>query len=83
MGHLARLQLVGRVTYYLGWISLICGALVHLGVGRAAFTAISLTKRNLFEVALVCFVICIASELRAAIPAEGEGKSVVKKPIAA
>jgi hypothetical protein len=83
MGHFARLQLVGRVTYYLGWISLACGALVHLGIGRAAFTAMSLTKRNLFEVAVVFFVICIASELRAAIPAESEAKSVVKRAAAA
>jgi hypothetical protein len=83
MGHLARLQLVGRVTYYLGWISLICGGLAHLRVGLAAFTAISLTKRNLFEVALVCFVICIASELRVVASAEGEGKNVVKRAAAA
>lgn len=83
MGHLARLQLVGRITYYLGWVSLICGALVHLGVGRTAFTAISLTKRNLFEVALVCFVICIASELRAVASAASEGKNVVKRAAAA
>ncbi len=83
MGHLGRLQLVGRVTYYLGWICLICGALVHLGIGRAAFTAMSLTKRNLFEVAVVCFVICIASELRATTPAESEARSTVKKPLAA
>jgi len=83
MGHLARLQLVGRITYYLGWITLVCGALVHLGVGRAAFAALELTKRNLFEVSVVCFVICIASELRAATPAESEARDVVKKPLAA
>ncbi len=83
MGHFARLQLVGRVTYYLGWISLVCGGLVHLGIGRAAFTAMSLNKRNLFEIAVVCFVICIASELRAATPAESEAKSVVKRAVAA
>jgi len=83
MGHLARLQLVGRVTYYLGWISLVCGALVHFGIGRAAFTAMSLTKRNLFEMSVVCFVICIASELRVVAPSESEAKSVLKKPIAA
>lgn len=70
MGHLARLQLVGRVTYYLGWISLLCGVLVHLGIGRTAFFAMSFTKRNLFEASVVCFVICIASELRASVPAE-------------
>jgi hypothetical protein len=83
MGHLARLQLVGRITYYIGWISLLCGALAHLGIGRAAFTAMSLTKRNLFEVALVCFVICIASELRATATGEGEAKNVVKRAAAA
>jgi hypothetical protein len=83
MGHFARLQLVGRVTYYLGWISLVCGTLVHLGIGRAAFMAMSLTKRNLFEIAVVCFVICIASELRAETPVESEAKSIVKKPLAA
>jgi hypothetical protein len=83
MGHLARLQLVGRITYYLGWISLVCGALVHLGIGRVAFTAMSLSKRNLFETAVVCFVICIASELRAATPTESEAKSVVKRAAAA
>jgi hypothetical protein len=83
MGHLARLQLVGRITYYLGWISLVCGALVHLNVGRAAFAAIDLTQRNLFEGSVVCFVICIASELRAAAPAASEAKDIVKKPLAA
>lgn len=83
MGHLARLQLVGRVTYYVGWISLICGALDHLNIGRTAFVAIRLTQRNLFEVAVVCFLICIASQLRAVIPAEGEVRDVVKKPLAA
>jgi hypothetical protein len=82
MGHLARLQLVGRITYYLGWLSLVCGALVHLGVARAAFAAISLTKRNLFEVSVLCFVICIASELRALGPIE-DAKGVVKRPLAA
>jgi hypothetical protein len=25
MGHFARLQLIGRVTYYLGWIALLWG----------------------------------------------------------
>ena len=65
MGHFARLQLIGRITYYIGWISLICGALLHLNIARSLFTAMSLTKRNLFEVSVACFVICIASELRA------------------
>ena len=65
MGHFARLQLVGRIAYYLGWISLVCGGLVQFNIGKAAFMALSLTKRNLFEVSVVLFVICMASQLRA------------------
>jgi hypothetical protein len=65
MGHFDRLQLVGRITYYLGWIALLCGGLVQLNIGKALFVAISLTKRNLFEVSVVLFIICLASELRA------------------
>jgi hypothetical protein len=65
MGHLARLQLIGKITYYIGWITLLCGGLLHLGIGNALFLTMHLTKRNLFEISVTCFVICIASELRA------------------
>jgi hypothetical protein len=65
MDHVARLQLIGRITYYVGWLALLCGALVHLNVARGMFMAINLSQRNLFEVSVACFVICIASELRA------------------
>jgi hypothetical protein len=65
MGHFARLQLVGRITYYVGWISLLLGGLAHFSVGRTLFLAMNLTKRNLFEVSLMLFVICMASQLRA------------------
>ena len=65
MGHVVRLQLIGRVTYYVGWIALVCGGLLHLNIGRTLFLAMSLSKRNLLEVSVVCFLICIASELRA------------------
>ena len=65
MDHVARLQLIGRVTYYVGWISLLCGGLLQLNMARSLFLAIGLSKRNLFEVSVACFVICIASELRA------------------
>jgi hypothetical protein len=70
MGHFARLQLVGRATYYIGWLALLCGALAHMNVGRPFFIAISLSQRNLFEVSVVSFLICIASELRLREPAE-------------
>jgi hypothetical protein len=83
MDRSARLHVVGKITYYLGWISLICGGLVHLGIGRAMFAALSLTKRNLFEVAVVCFVICLASEIRALGATEKEVPVIVKRPAAA
>ena len=75
MGHSARLQLVGRVTYYLGWITLFCGGLVQLNIGRAFFTSVSLTKRNLFEVSVMLFVICMASQLRALTLTGGQASS--------
>ena len=65
MSHVIRLQWIGRVTYYVGWIALVCGGLLPLNIATKLFLAMSLTKRNLFEVSVVCFLICIASELRA------------------
>ena len=83
MDRSARLHVVGKITYYLGWISLICGGVLHLGIGRALFTALSLTKRNLFEVAVVAFAICLASEIRAIGATEKEVPVIVKRPVAA
>jgi hypothetical protein len=83
MNHFVRLQLVGRVTYYIGWIALVCGGLVHLNVGRAVFQSINLTQRNLLKASVVCFVVCIASELRALVPVGNEMPSVVKRQAAA
>jgi hypothetical protein len=79
MDRSARLHLSGRVTYYVGWIALFCGGLVHLNMGTVLFTSIRLTQRNLLEVSLVSFLICIASEVRALASTEKELPSVVKK----
>jgi hypothetical protein len=65
MSHVIRLQLIGRVTYYIGWIALVCGGLFHLNIGTKLFLAMRLPQRNLLELGVVCFLICIASELRA------------------
>jgi len=65
MGHFARLQLIGRITYYAGWLALLGGALLHLNIARNFFLAMNLSKRNLFEASVVCFLICMASEVRA------------------
>jgi hypothetical protein len=65
MDRFARLHLVGRITYYVGWLALACGGIVHLDIAKVAFQNVGLSQRNLFEVSVVCFLICIASELRA------------------
>ena len=65
MSHVIRLQLIGRVTYYVGWIALVCGGLLHLNLATKLFLAVNLTQRNLLEASVVFFLICIASELRA------------------
>ncbi|HEV2716689.1 MAG TPA: hypothetical protein VGU64_15615 [Terriglobales bacterium] len=89
MGHFVRLQLIGRVTYYVGWIALVCGGLVHFEIARALFAALSVNKRNLFELSVVCFLICMASELRALALTLGkdeersETTSAARRPVAA
>ncbi len=65
MEHFARLQFIGRVTYYLGWIAAVCGGLAHVHLATRMFISINLTQRNLFEASVLFFLICTASELRA------------------
>lgn len=79
MDRFSRLQWIGRVTYYVGWIALVGGGLLQLNLGRALFTAINLSKRNLYEVGVACFLICIASEIRARESAGKEMSGVLKK----
>lgn len=83
MGHFARLQLVGRITYYLGWIALLCGGLAHLYIGRPLFAALSVNKRNLFEISVILFVICMASQLRALTLANSQASGAGKREMAA
>lgn len=79
MGHIARLQLVGRITYYIGWLTLVCGGLVHVNIARTLFTKMDLSQRNLFEASVICFLICVASELRAHADTSEAAPSIVKK----
>jgi hypothetical protein len=83
MDRSVRLRLVGKITYYIGWISLVCGGLVQLNIAKSLFVAMSLSKRNLFEISVASFIICVASEVRALVPGEKELPSVVKRPAAA
>jgi hypothetical protein len=82
MDHTGRLQLIGKVTYYTGWIALLCGGAVHFNIANRLFVGIGLSQRNLFELGVVCFLIAIASELRArdsASPASKETSGGLKK----
>ena len=54
--------------------ALVCGSLVHFRVVGPLFDAMNLTKRNLFEASIVCFLICMASELRALVPGSEHSK---------
>jgi len=83
MSHFVRLQLVGRVTYYLGWIALVVACLVHLNVGYGFFMSIGLSQRNLFELSVVSFLICIASELRTIASSEKEVAQPLVRKVAA
>lgn len=84
MSHAALLQLVGRITYYLGWIALLAGCLVHVNIGKGLLLGIHLSQRNLFELSVVSFLICIASELRVIAGSEQEvaQSSVVRRAAA-
>lgn len=79
MSHIIRLQLIGRVTYYVGWIALVCGGLQQFNIANKLFLAVHVSKRNLFEAGVMCFLICIASELRAHVLPGNELPTVVKK----
>jgi len=83
MSHFFRLQLVGRITYYLGWIALVIGGLVHIHIAEALFTSIGLSQRNLFELSVVSFLICIASELRTIASSEKEVAQPLVRKVAA
>ena len=56
---------------------------MQLNVGRTLFMAMTLTKRNLFEVSVMLFVICMASELRAVALAGSQVSGVGKREMAA
>jgi hypothetical protein len=65
MDSAARLQLMARITYYMGWIAALCGGLVHFGLAASLFRSMDLLKRNLLEASMMFFVISIASAARA------------------
>jgi hypothetical protein len=64
MENVTRLRAVAKITYYLGWISAVLAAIAHFFLGRHPYDAINLSKRNLFEASVLCFLISVASELR-------------------
>lgn len=61
----SHLQTIARVTYYIGWLFVLCGTIVHFGLGAGIFRSIDLPQRNLFEGSLIAFLISAVSALRA------------------
>jgi len=65
MDRLARLHLVARITYYLGWTAAILAGVLHIAkIGSALERAVNLSDRNLLEASFLPFVMCMASEVR-------------------
>jgi hypothetical protein len=88
MRDFVRLQLIAKVSYYFGWFALFCGGLVQINIGRGVFLAMNVSRRNLFEASVVCFLICMASELQVLASGKTEVSSgmlptIVKKQAAA
>ena len=83
MDRAMRLHVVAKIMYYVGWVALICGGLVQLHIATRLFSAVDLSKRNLFEVSVICFVISMASELRTLTATEKELPVAVKRQAAA
>lgn len=81
METITRLQLVSRITYYLGWLATVLGALSHFGLGKR-LDAINLPQRNLLEASALLFIICMASELRARAAASNVISSVPRRQAA-
>jgi hypothetical protein len=62
MERVARLRLVARATYYLGWIATILAILMDVAKIATLLTA---SPRNVLEASFLLFVICMASGIRA------------------
>ncbi len=65
MDSATRLQLVARVSYYIGWVFALLGAVVHFGLAVGFFRSLDLSQRNLFEGSVMFFLISAVSVLRA------------------
>jgi hypothetical protein len=72
MKSVSRLQMIARVTYYLGWFSAVLAALAHFGLGGEMFLAARLPQRNLFEATVLFFLISAASAVRALVSSKSD-----------
>ncbi len=66
MDRLARLDWLARATYYLGWIATVIAGMGHVAkLGTLMESRLNVTPYNLLDVALLMFLACVASALRA------------------
>jgi uncharacterized membrane protein YidH (DUF202 family) len=83
MDRLARLHLVARITYYLGWIAAILAGGLHIDkFGTALERAVNLSDRNLLEASFLLFVMCMASEVRTLVFASSNEMPAAKRQAA-
>jgi hypothetical protein len=80
MHRLARVRLVAKAAYYLGWIATILATLMHFT--RIA-TMLTASPRDFLQASFLLFVICMASGIRAiALANENQMHSGVKRQAA-
>jgi len=59
-----RLRMIARITYYVGWLLAVLGALAHFHLGASILQAALMPQRNLFEASVLLFLISAVSALR-------------------
>ncbi len=65
MDSATRLKLAARISYYLGGVLALCGAIEHFGVGAGLLRSIDLSQRNLFEGSVMLLLFSAVSAIRA------------------
>ncbi len=67
MDRVSRLRNIAKGSYYLGWTLSIVATIMHITKLAPMFGRLTgITDRNLLEAGVLLFIICVASEARAA-----------------
>lgn len=67
MDRVSRLRNIAKGSYYLGWTLTVVAIIIHITKLAAKFGRLTgISDRNLLEAGVLLFIICVASEVRAA-----------------